>query len=157
MATIFLGFTNMVKIKSPSQGLDGSINNFYRSLAIPRFMISLSPDEKVICLGLVACTGLQCPSNSMWWCWMASRITEWVVTAFQFVMWSLTQPALKLRTSWDSKSASTIDVTCSLTLSFIDPSGLECVVWCGHPLVPGCWLKNAFGNLSSVWQIAHVP
>ena len=71
--------------------------------------------------------------------------------AFQFVMCSLTQPALKLRTSWDSNSAFTIDGTFSLTLSFIDPSGLECVVWCGHPLVPGCWLKNAFGNLPSVW------
>ena len=51
----------------------------------------------------------------------------------------------------------TIDVTCSLTLSFIDPSLLECVVWCGHPLVPGCWPKNIVGNLSSLCQIAHVP
>ena len=97
--------------------------------------------KKIICLGLVACTGLQCPLKLYVMMLDGIKNNRIVVTDFQ--LWSLTQPALKLRSSWDSQSASIIDVTCSLALSFTDPSGLECVVWC-------CWLKNAVGNLSSV-------
>ena len=41
----FVGLTNTVEIKSPSQGLDCFITPLLSSLAMSRFMISLSPDE----------------------------------------------------------------------------------------------------------------
>ena len=94
--------------KSPLRGLVNSMTPLLRSLVISAVIISSSPEENVICLGLVAWTGLHPPSNSMWWCLMTSRTTGSVVTDLQLSIWSFTQPALKFRTKWDKKSVSTI-------------------------------------------------
>ena len=57
----FLGLTKIVDIKSPSRGFEFSITPLSRSLVISALIITLSPGAKVICLGLVACTGQRPP------------------------------------------------------------------------------------------------
>ena len=59
------------------------------------------PSKFILSRGLVAWTGLHPPSNSVWWCLMASRMTgSVVVTDIQLstCIWSFTQPALRFRT-----------------------------------------------------------
>ena len=53
----FLGLTKIVDIKS--------ITPLSRSLVISALIFTLPPGAKVICLGLVACTGQRPPSNSL--------------------------------------------------------------------------------------------
>ena len=56
----------MVEEKSPSHGLDGSITPLSRrALLLPGLQFVCTQMQKIICLGLVACTGLLCPTNSM--------------------------------------------------------------------------------------------
>ena len=75
----------------------------------------------------------------------------------QFLIRSLIQPALKLRTKLYSKSISTESLGCDLALSMINPSDLGFVVCVGHSLVPGFGLKNSAVEWSWVCQVVHEP
>ena len=85
----------MVEIKSPSLGLDGSRTPFLRSLAISRFMMSLSPDEKIICLGLVACNRSTMPLKLYVMMLDGIKNNRIRSNCFPICYVALTQPALK--------------------------------------------------------------
>lgn len=58
--------------------------------------------------------------------------------------WPLTQPALKLRTSWDRKFVYSSTVSCHLSLFVVCICRLDFVVSYEQTLVPGCWIKKIF-------------